>query len=220
MINPLTFYPISGAIWYQGESNVDQYPTYFKLMQQLVTCWRNEWKSDLSFYFVQIAPYTYNNGKSAYLREQQTLSRSIPNTGMVVISDLVSDTSDIHPKDKKEVGMRLANLALAKHYSQAGIIAEGPYFKEMQIKGKELMLSFTNCDNGLVFKPGKNSGFEIAGADSRYYSATVKLKGSLVSVSSKEVPIPMAVRYCFTDAALPTLYSKEGLPVNSFRTEK
>ncbi len=220
MINPISFYPVSGAIWYQGESNVDQYPTYSKLMQQLITCWRTEWKSDLSFYFVQIAPYTYKNGKSAYLREQQTLSRSIPNTGMVVISDLVSDTTDIHPKDKKEVGLRLANLALSKHYSVSGIVAESPYFKEMQLKGKELILSFTNCDNGLVFKPGKNSGFEIAGADSHYYSATIIVKGNLVSLSSKEVPNPVSVRYCFTDAALPTLFSKEGLPVCSFRAGK
>jgi len=220
MINPVTFYPLSGAIWYQGEANVDQYPTYSKLMQNLVSCWRNEWKSDLSFYFVQIAPYTYKNGKSPYLREQQTLSRSIPNSEMVVISDLVSDTTDIHPKDKKEVGVRLANLALAKHYSVTGIVAESPYFKDMQIKGKELILSFTNCENGLVYKPGKNSGFEIAGTDGKYYSANVRLKGYTISLTAKEVINPAAVRYCFTDAALPTLFSKEGLPVNSFRTVK
>jgi len=139
---------------------------------------------------------------------------------MVVISDLVSDTTDIHPKDKKEVGIRLAKLALAKHYAQLGIIAEGPFFKDMQLKGKEVLLSFTNCENGLVYKPGKNSGFEIAGIDGKYYSANVKVKGNLVSLTAKEVSNPAAVHYCFTDAALPTLFSKEGLPVCSFRTGK
>jgi sialate O-acetylesterase len=218
MINPVAFYPLAGVIWYQGESNVDQYPTYGRLMEKLISCWRNEWKTDFPFYYVQIAPYTYRNGKSAFLREQQTLSRKIPNTGMVVISDLVSDTTNIHPKDKKEVGIRLANLALSKHYAMPGITAESPFLKDMQIKGKEIQLSFTNCENGLQFKPGKVTGFEIAGSDGHFYQANVKLKVNLVIVSSKEVSNPVSVHYCFSDAALPTLFSKEGLPVGSFRT--
>jgi len=218
MIHPIAFYPIAGAIWYQGEANVDQYPTYSRLMEQLISCWRNEWKKDFPFYYVQIAPYAYRNGKSAYLREQQTLSRKIPNTGMVVISDLVSDTTNIHPKDKKEVGIRLANLALAKQYGIPGIISESPYLNEMQVKGKEAIITFINCDNGLQVKGDHINGFEISGADEHYYPAVAKLKGNLVIVYSNEVSVPVYVRYCFSDTALPNLFSKEGLPVCSFST--
>jgi sialate O-acetylesterase len=218
MINPVTSFPLSGVIWYQGESNVDQYPTYSQLMELLISCWRTEWKIDFPFYYVQIAPYTYRNGKSAYLREQQTQSLKIANTGMVIISDLVSDTTNIHPKDKKEVGMRLANVALSKHYNIPGINSECPMFKEIQIKGKDAILSFSNCENGLLFKGTDITGFEIAGIDGHYLPATAKLKGNLVIVNAKTISAPVAVRYCFSDAAIPNLFSKEGLPVNSFRT--
>lgn len=217
MIHPVTFYPVSGVIWYQGESNVDQYPTYSRLMEKLVSCWRSEWKTDFPFYYVQIAPYTYRNGKAAYLREQQTLSLKIPNAGMVVISDLVSDTTNIHPRDKKEVGIRLANLALSKYYKIPGNFPSIPFFKDMQVKGKEAILSFTNCENGLLLKANNYSGFEISGTDGHYYNAVAKLKGNLVIISAKEVSLPVSVRYCFSDAALPTLFSKEGLPVCSFK---
>jgi sialate O-acetylesterase len=218
MINPVRFYPIAGALWYQGEANVNQYETYSSLMNLLIENWRKAWNSELSFYYVQIAPYTYGSGKSAFLREQQTRSLSISATGMVITSDLVPDTTDIHPKRKLEVGIRLANLALCEHYKLPGLEVRSPEYDKFEKLNSGLRIYFRNCTNGLVCQGKMITGFELAGEDGRYFPASARIElGKQVFVFSADVKNPVSVRYCFKDSSIPNLFSKEGLPLNSFR---
>ena len=133
MIYPITNFAISGAIWYQGESNVKTYSTYKPLMNALIDSWRKAWKIDFPFYYVQIAPYSgYGKGNlGALLRETQTSCLSIPKTGMIVISDLVDDLKNIHPIDKIDVALRLANLSLSDHYGKKGLVWKFPEYNSM-----------------------------------------------------------------------------------------
>ncbi|NBR57180.1 MAG: sialate O-acetylesterase, partial [Chitinophagia bacterium] len=129
MIYPITNYTIAGAIWYQGESNTQTFYAYEKLFTGMIDAWRQQWNKEFPFYFVQIAPYTYGNKNiGALLRETQTKAAAFPNTGMVVISDLIPDTTNIHPILKKEVAERLANLALNKTYGYNQIVCESPLY--------------------------------------------------------------------------------------------
>jgi sialate O-acetylesterase len=218
MVYPVSFYPVAGGIWYQGEANVMQYETYSRLMEIMISSWRSKWETDFPFYFVQIAPYTYRNGRAAFLREQQTRSLQIPKTGIVVTGDLVPDTADIHPKKKQEVGYRLAGLALTEYYAYRCAQVRSPLAEKMEITKKGILVNFMDCPNGLKCSEKTITGFEIAGADGRYFPATARIeKGFAVLISAKEVKEPRSVRYCFHDAAVQNLFSVEGLPVNSFR---
>jgi sialate O-acetylesterase len=218
MVYPVSFYPVTGGIWYQGEANVMQYETYSQLMEIMISSWRSKWGTDFPFYFVQIAPFTYRKGRAALLREQQTRSLQIPKTGIVVTGDLVPDTTDIHPKKKQEVGYRLAGLALTEFYSYTCKQVRSPMAEKMEIRKKGILVHFMDCPNGLKCSGKEITGFEIAGADGRYFPATARIeKGSAVLISGKEVKEPRSVRYCFSDAAVQNLFSAEGLPVNSFR---
>src|ERR1044071_3291852 len=187
----------------------------------MIGSWRKAWKKDFPFYFVQIAPYAgYGSGiSSALLREAQAKSLSMPNTGMVVIHDLVDNVKDIHPQNKKDVGLRLANLALAKTYGRKELAYATPLYKSMAIEKDKIRISFDNAGEGLMSKGGALTGFYIAGEDKAFMPATAKIEGNTIVVSSKSVPNPVAVRFGFTNAAMPNLYSKEGLPVATFRTD-
>jgi len=220
MINPLIPYRLAGAIWYQGESNTAAPATYKHLMETLIMDWRREFQSDISFYFVQIAPYKgYGDvEKGTLIREQQVKMQSIPNTGMVVISDLVDNIADIHPQFKKPVGERLANLALTKTYHKTGLVSESPQYASMKVEKSRVRLSFERVGDGLMSK-GTPTDFSIAGADHRFYPATAKIDGNTVIVSAKEVKEPIAVRYAWANSALGNLFGKSGLPVSSFRTD-
>ncbi|HZH38352.1 MAG TPA: sialate O-acetylesterase [Flavisolibacter sp.] len=221
MIYPLRNFPIAGSLWYQGESNTGTWDTYYPLLTSMIASWRKDWKKDFPFYLVQIAPYAGYGGKniSALLREQQTRIATYPRTGMVVIHDLVDNINDIHPKMKKEVGQRLAALALSDHYNITGINARYPQYQAMKTEGDKIRILFTGADGGLLLKGKELTDFFVAGEDKIFVPAKAKIEGSTVVVSSKDVRRPVAVRYGFSNSAMPNLFSKGGLPVNIFRTD-
>ena len=221
MINPLIPYKLAGALWYQGETNTAAPATYKQLMETLIGAWRKEFDTEFPFYYVQIAPYKgYGDiEKGTLVREQQVQMQSIPNTGMVVISDLVEDVADIHPKFKKPVGERLADVALAKTYGKSGIVYQSPEYASMKVEKKRIRLSFKNATDGLVSKGGAPNEFLIAGPDRKFYPATARIDGNTVVVSAKEVSEPVAVRYAWSNASIGNLFGMSGLPVSSFRTD-
>lgn len=222
MIAPIVPYGIAGAIWYQGEANCSNYPIYSLLMKTLIENWRTDFKKDFPFYFVQIAPYTYGaNGKAEFLREQQELaSKIVPNTGMVVVSDLVDDVKNIHPKNKLDVGKRLAAYALAETYKQNIGEYKSPFYESMKIEKDKIRISFSNAAAGLKCTVKSPAKFMIAGDDQKFVEASAKIDGSTIVVSSKLVKSPVAVRFCFDDATMPDVFSIGGLPVAPFRTDK
>jgi sialate O-acetylesterase len=221
MINPLLPFRIAGAIWYQGESNTAAPSTYKQLMETLILDWRKEFQSELPFYFVQIAPYKgYGDvEKGTLIQEQQVQMQKIPNTGMVVISDLVDNVADIHPQYKRPVGERLANLALAKTYHKSGVVFESPQYASMKVEKSRVRLTFDHAGDGIVSKNGPPAEFVVAGPDHKFYPATAKIDGNTVVVSSREVKEPVAVRYAWANSAMGNLFGKSGLPVSSFRTD-
>jgi sialate O-acetylesterase len=220
MIAPVTNFVIAGAIWYQGEGNAIIHTTYQKLFTGLIDSWRKAWKKEFPFYYVQIAPYTYGKDNiSAFLREQQTRAMSFPNTGMVVITDLVDDVKNIHPKNKRDVGARLANWALAETYHHAGLVYKSPVFRNMIIKNGKAEIYFDNAPKGIMIKGDKATEWYIAAADRKFEPAEVKIEKDRVIVFNKNIKQPVAVRFAFTDTAIGNVFSKEGLPVNPFRTD-
>jgi sialate O-acetylesterase len=220
MIAPVTNYAIAGAIWYQGESNTGTASTYQQLFTSLIKAWRQQWNKELPFYYVQLAPYNYgNNLIGAQLREAQSKTLTLPKTGMVVTTDLAEDTADIHPRNKRDVGFRLANLALAGTYHQPVKGAFSPSFQRMTIDQNKMVLSFANAENGLVQKGKTITGLSIAGEDKRFYPAEARIKGSTIVAWSQEVPQPVAVRYAFTNTATGNIFSKDNLPLSPFRTD-
>jgi len=220
MIAPITKYAIAGSIWYQGEGNTGAPDTYGKLLTTMVGTWRKAWNTAFPFYYVQIAPYTYDNKfVSAIVREQQTKAMAFPNVGMVVITDLVDNVKDIHPKNKLDVGNRLANWALAETYRKEGIVYKSPMYKSMEVQKSKAIITFDNAPNGLKATDQYINEIYIAGSDKRFFAATAKIEKNKLIVSSPEVSNPAAVRFAFSNAAIGNLFSKEGLPVNPFRTD-
>lgn len=219
-IHPLVPYTLRGAIWYQGESNLGDGKLYVERMKALVGGWRKIWgEGDFPFYFVQIAPYNYGGDpeKMGVFWEGQTLaSHEIPNAGMAVIND-IGELKDIHPKNKQEVGRRLALLALAKTYGQ-DVVCSGPTFKDMSVDGDKLRVNFENVGGGLTNRDGKPlDWFEIIDADEGgFVKADSQIDGSSVVLSSPEAKHPVAVRFAWSMLAEPHLMSAEGLPANSF----
>jgi len=221
MIHPLLNYSIKGAIWYQGESNRLDAKLYPVLMNTMITSWRKAWGvGDFPFYYVQIAPYTYGEPfTGALLREAQLKCLSTPNTGMAVTMDIAGDITDIHPKNKLEVGKRLAFWALNKTYGKAEGSFSGPVYQKMKISENSINLSFLYTDGGLKLPKTAKNNFTIAGADRVFYPATVKISGDKLLVSSPKVKQPLAARYAFTNTSEATLFNGSGLPASSFRTD-
>ena len=220
MIAPLTSFAIAGAIWYQGEANVPAPSTYQKLMTTMIASWRQAWGLPLSFYYVQIAPFTYGvNDQAAVLREQQDRTQQVENTGMVVISDLVTDTTNIHPKNKHDVGARLAAWALAVTYHRTGIVYKSPAFGSMEIQGDKIVISCSNAGEGLVVNGAAVRELVIAGDDRVFRPAAVRIVGNKLIVSAQGVKKPVAVRYQFDNAGIGNIFAKEGLPLAPFRTD-
>lgn len=221
MIYPLTNYNIAGVLWYQGESNTQTYYAYEKLFTGMIDAWRQQWDKNFPFYFVQIAPFTYGyKNIGALLRETQTKAASHPNTGMVVITDLIPDTTNIHPILKKEVALRLANLALHKTYGKTEIVCQSPIYASHEIIKDQIKIQFTNTKNGLISKGNEITCFEIAGADKIFVPAQAIIENNEVLVFNKNIKAPIAVRFAFSNTAIPNLFNKEGLPVNLFRTDQ
>lgn len=215
MIAPLQPFPFAGAIWYQGESNRGRAEQYARLMPALVRDWRRGFGEQLGFHCVQIAPFGYDGdtGQTAELRAAQAAILSLPNTGMAITLD-VGDAKDIHPRDKRPVGERLAALARARTYGDA-VPCEGPVLVAARRDGERAVLSF-RCDGELVLA-GDGGGFELAGADGVFRPATARVVGGAVELRAAAVPAPAAVRYAW--AAMPpwSLASSHGFPAAPFR---
>jgi sialate O-acetylesterase len=219
MIAPVTNYNIAGALWYQGESNVVAPSSYGRLLTGMIKSWRKAWNKDFPFYYVQIGPFTYGGKSGSLLQEQQTAVQAVENTGMVVITDLVPDTTDIHPPMKRAVGERLSNWALAKTYHKSGIAYASPLYKSMEVKGDKATIAFDFAGDGLVTKDGAVKQLYIAGNDKTFYPAEATIRGNKLTVWSDRVKEPVAVRFAFSSAAVGNLFSKSGLPVTPFRTD-
>ena len=222
MISAIIPYGIAGVLWYQGESNCPTYEVYASLKKTLIENWRSDFKKDFPFYFVQIAPFDYGADlNSAFLREQQEMvTKIVPNTGMVVISDLVDNVKDIHPKNKTDVGIRLANYALAETYNKSVGAYKSPMYKSIHIEKNKIRISFNNILTGLKRTKDTTTNFLIAGKDKKFVEATAKIDGSTIVVSSNEVENPIAVRFCFDNTSMPDIFSSEGLPLAPFRSDE
>lgn len=225
MIAPLVPYAIQGAIWYQGESNANRAYQYRKLFPAMINDWRNAWgQGDFSFYFVQLANFQDTlpepaESDWAELREAQTMTLSLKNTGMAVIID-IGEAKDIHPKNKQDVGKRLALNALAKNYGQ-DVVWSGPIYKSMRVWKDKIVLKFDHVLSGLTTSDGEApKGFAIAGADKKFVWADAIVKGKKVIVSSPQVPEPVAVRYGWAINPVCNLVNGKGLPASPFRTDE
>lgn len=218
MIHPLRNYRVKGVVWYQGEGNAGRPDSYRQLFSTMIGEWRNTFGNEFPFYFVQISPFNYQGVNAAYLREAQLETMSVPMTGMAVTMD-IGNVDDIHPKNKQEVGRRLALWALANDYGRDAVFS-GPIYKAALFKDGKVRLKFDHIGSGLATRDGKPpSHFEIAGPDRVFHPATALIDGDELLVASAKVADPKAVRYAFTSQATPNLMNREGLPASSFRTD-
>jgi sialate O-acetylesterase len=225
MIQPFTQFAIRGVIWYQGEANADRAWQYRTLFPALITDWRSKWGiGDFPFYFVQLANFMTTDKEPAAsawaeLREAQAKTLSLPNTGMAVTID-IGDGANIHPKNKQEVGRRLAQIALARNYGQK-IVYTGPVYASQKIVDSTIRLNFTAAGGTLqAGGDGSLKGFAIAGADQVFHWANARIDGNQVVVSSPGVTAPAAVRYAWgNNPEGANLYNTQGLPASPFRTD-
>jgi sialate O-acetylesterase len=225
MIAPLQPFAVQGVIWYQGETNVilKNGLTYFDKTKDLIEGWRRTWNSELPFYFVQIAPWSgarYEPGQLPALWEAQAKSLKIPRTGMIVTTDLVDNIADIHPKNKLDIGNRLARWALAKTYGKKDVVYSGPLYKSMKVDGKSIRIEFAHTAGGLKSRDDVAlSEFRISGADGQFVDAEAKIDGKSILVSSAEIAEPKHVRFGWHKLANPNLVNSEGLPASPFQTD-
>ncbi len=225
MIAPLIPCAIRGAIWYQGESNAKRHAQYHELFSAMIRGWRTEWnQGDFPFLFVQLANFMTvqtNAVETAdlwpHIREAQLQTLTEPDTAMAVITD-VGEADNIHPRDKKTVGERLALAARVKAYGE-DLVFSGPLFQRLEIQGREAILRFDHVGGGLMFCDGQGAGFAIAGDDQVWHWADARIEGDRVVVYSPEVNKPVAVRYNWADNPIGSLCNKEGLPASLFRTD-
>ena len=225
VLNPIIGYGIRGTIWYQGESNVTRAPKYHELFSLLIAQWRQAWgQGDFPFYWVQLADYQAEatvpgNSKWAELREAQSKTLALPNTGQAVIYD-IGEGRDIHPRNKQTVAKRLARIALARDY-KLNIPYLSPSFNSIQISNEQITIHFKNVGSSLyTFDVNEAKGFAIAGEDQIWHIAKASLQGKdKVIVSSPKVTNPVAVRYAWANNPVANLYSREGLPVDPFRSD-
>ncbi|TFH01046.1 MAG: 9-O-acetylesterase [Calditrichales bacterium] len=224
MISPLLPFGISGAIWYQGESNAGRAYQYRTLFPTMITDWRKHWnQGDFPFLFVQLANFMERKSEPAddawaELREAQLMTLDLPNTGMAVAID-IGDEKDIHPKNKQEVGRRLALNALNSVYGK-DVTASGPIYDKMQIEDNKIRISFNHTASG-ISTPGKKplKGFAIAGADKKFVWAQAVIEGTEVVVWHPDVQQPVAVRYAWAANPECNLYNTSKLPASPFRTD-
>jgi sialate O-acetylesterase len=225
MIHPYLQFAIKGAIWYQGESNAGRAKQYRTLFPAMITDWRKNWGiGNFPFYFVQLANFMKVEAEPvtsnwAELRDAQLSTLSLPNTGMAVIID-AGDEKDIHPKNKQDVGKRLALIALAKNY-KVKVPYSGPVYQSQKIEGNAIKLNFKATDGGLKTSDGAAlKGFAVAGADQKFYWAKAEIKGNQVLVSSDKVANPVSVRYAWANNPVCNLVNGAGLPASPFRTDQ
>lgn len=225
IVSPVIPYAARGAIWYQGESNTSRTTEYRQLLTTLIADWRRRWgMGDFPFYIVQLANHTPakdqpTESKWAEIREAQRLTaQELPSCGLAVTID-VGEAADIHPKNKREVGRRLALVALEKTYGHP-LECSGPMYRSMKVEGNVARLTFTHAAGGLIAKGGSLKQFAIAGDDGKYSWADARIDGDNILVSSASVPKPVSVRYAWADNPEGcNLYNKADLPASPFRTE-
>jgi len=192
---------------------------YEDLFTTMIKSWRDEWEQgDFPFYYVQISPFKYRRGNSAFVQEAQLNTLKLTNTGMAVTLD-ISDLKSVHPKNKKDVGHRLALWALAKDYGFTNLVCSGPLYKNSKIDGNKIIITF-DFAKGLKTRDGKPlTHFEIAGKDKEFYPATAEISDDKVIVSNDKVKEPVAVRFAWSNDAEPNLCNGVGLPASTFRTD-
>lgn len=220
-IAPLIPYAIRGALWYQGEANSQdpKAPFYEHQLPLLVRDWRAKWGYEFPFAWVQLPNFTRAGEGWMLVREAMLKSLSVPKTGMAVTID-IGDPKDIHPKNKQDVGKRLAGWALAAVYGQMGVAHSGPLPISHKVVDDKIEIAFKHTECGLVARGGELKGFEIAGADGQWKPAKAHIEivgGYVVRVSSPEVKEPIAVRYAWADNPVCNLFCGDGLPASPFR---
>lgn len=215
MLKPTIPFGIKGVIWYQGEANVSNYYDYSVLLDGMIRDWRSHWNDDFSFYFAQIAPFIYSKKQNSQgLRDAQRKVLNItPKTGMAILLD-IGEENDIHPRNKQDVGKRLALLALKRDYG-FNIIDSGPLYSKHEIKNGYIEVEFYHIGSGLIAR-GELAGFEIAGADGFFYPANAQIINNKVQLHSVSVKKPINVRYGWKNYFDATLFNIEGLPASSF----
>jgi sialate O-acetylesterase len=224
MINPIVSYGIKGFIWYQGENNTDAPMDYRSTFPMLIADWRTRWEmGDLPFLYVQLANFMKQHPKPtesdwAALREAQTMTLNQPNTGMATAID-IGEADDIHPKNKQEVGRRLALVAKRQVYKMK-VQAYGPRYKSHKTQGAKIRISFSETGLGLTTRDhGKLKGFAIAGSDKKFHWANAEIDGNTVVLSADKVKTPVFIRYAWADNPDCNLINKDGLPAVPFRTD-
>jgi len=241
MIEPIVRFPIAGATWYQGCSNGGEGQTYLEKLRSLVAGWRAKWGYDFPFYIVQLASYTAKttdpaggNGYAKIRNAQRIAAQTIPRAGLAVVID-IGNAKDIHPKNKLDVGHRLALWARRDVYGEKDLVVSGPLYTGMKVEGGAIRVSFDYADGLFAGEKGPDTpgvqpvpetdgvlkGFAIAGADKKWYWAQAKVDGKTVVVSAPEVKEPVAVRYAFRANPMGdcNLYNAAGLPASPFRTD-
>ena len=219
MINPLIPFKIKGVLWYQGEGNVGFPHQYTRALSTLIDSWRAAWGEEFPFYFVQIAPYAgygSDNENGAILRDQQRkVLDVVDKTGMAVISD-IGDLNDIHPKNKVDVGKRLAYWALNQDYGISDIVFSGPLFALYEIGKSKIIVHFNHTDGGLVGRDGDLREFEILDEAGNWVLAQANIKENVVQVKVGSVKSPRGLRYAYKNDSNPNLFNKAGLPASCF----
>jgi len=220
MILPIVPYAIKGALWYQGESNVNNYQDYQELFSSMIEDWRQQWNGlAFPFYYVQIAPYKYTPEQSSQaLRDAQRKSLEVAKTGMVVTLD-IGEEEDIHPANKQDVGARLARFALHHDYDQQALVPSGPLYKKHEVSSSGVRVYFDYTENGLLQK-GTLNGFEIGDAEGNFYPAKATIEQQHIVLSNAKVKQPKHVRYGWKNYFEASLFNQEGLPASSFNTYK
>jgi sialate O-acetylesterase len=222
MVAPLVPFAIRGVLWYQGESNASRAEQYRSLFPTLIRAWRAAWKDEaLPFLFVQLASFRVGTPEQglawAELRDAQREALALPATGMAVTVD-IGDPADIHPKNKREVGRRLALLARSRVYGKSGVDS-GPLYRSMETEGSALRLRFDHVGGGLVAGKEGLVGFEVAGEDRAFVAATATIEGDAVVLRAEGVARPVAARFAWSDCPTASLFNREGLPASPFRTD-
>lgn len=226
MVAPAINYSIKGFLWYQGESNANRPEEYAKLLPALIYDWRNQWKqAELPFLYVQLPGfmdmnYLPSESQWATLRESQLKGLAVPNTAMAIAIDL-GEWNDVHPDNKKDIGIRLALAARNLAYGE-NIVYSGPLYQSSKVENNKIIVTFNHTGGGLITNDGEElSEFAIARADKKFVWAKAKIEGDKVIVWNDDVPDPIYVRYAWADNPVnPNLYNKEGLPASPFRTDK
>ncbi len=225
MIAPFTQFPVRGFLWYQGESNAGRWDQHSILFPAMITSWRNLWGDEtLPFYFVQLASYQArekepSDGGWAFIRESQTKTLALANTGMAVTID-IGDATNVHPKNKQDAGKRLALWAKRDCYGETDTVVSGPLVASSAVEGNRIRIHFAHLGGGLKAKDGELKGFAIAGPDKAFRWAKAEIDGDSVLVWNETVPNPAFVRYAWANNPECNLYNAAGLPAVPFRTDK